>query len=304
MAHIFTSDHWMHSRYSDCQWMEQRETWVARGSWNRECGELGVLNCIHVDVNMSILLTVNSWTDKRLTLYFFKFGVFGHLPVVKCHLLDPHGHPIKEAISWRSVFHNFQNITSECLRPWQKFPLFFLRPGESIWLTHHLIPHRQNMSAFLLHWQCHWKILDSSIGYRLLAGWATNQKIFYQKFLLNDPLLGPTILSLRCWNINYPGICKPFIASIQTNIVAAHLERWQARKPSHVERRCNRADFDGIGNMDKADDLPTYGTIFPIRSQYSEGSRAYCLWSILCRSSSSLHRLHFSICWMVSLAVE
>ena len=43
--------------------------------------------------------------------------------------------------------------------------------------------------------------------------------------------------------------------------------------------------------MDKADDLPLPWTVFPVRSQYSEGSRTYCLWSIFCRSSSKLHRL-------------
>ena len=56
--------------------------------------------------------------------------------------------------------------------------------------------------------------------------------------------------------------------------------------------------------MDKADDLPSHGTVFPVRGQYSEGSRAYCLWSILCRSSSRLHRLCFIVCWMAPLAIE
>ena len=86
----------------------------------------------------------------------------------------------------------------------------------------------------------------------------------WQKNSLNDPRIGPTILFLRCWDINYPGICEPFITSIQTNIVAARLERWQARKPSHVKRRCNRIDFNYFGNMDKADDLSSPGTIFPV----------------------------------------
>jgi hypothetical protein len=59
---------------------------------------------------------------------------------------------------------------------------------------------------------------------------------------------------------------------------------------------CPRIDFNGFGSMDNADDLPSPGTIFPVRGQpeYSEGPRAYyCLWSILYRSSlaSKLHRL-------------
>ena len=56
--------------------------------------------------------------------------------------------------------------------------------------------------------------------------------------------------------------------------------------------------------MDKADDLPSHGTVFPVRGQYSEGSRAYCLWSILCRSSSRLLRLCFIVCGMAPLAIE
>ena len=112
---------------------------------------------------------------------------------------------------------------------------------------------------------------------------------------LNDPRIGPTIRRLCCRDINYPGFCEPVIASIQTNIVKAHLERWQARKHSHVKHRCNRIDFNCIGNMDKADVLPSHGTIFPDGGQYTEGSRAYCLWSIFCRSSSKLHRLHFDV---------
>ena len=91
---------------------------------------------------------------------------------------------------------------------------------------------------------------------------------------------------------------------MQTNIVAVRLERWKARKPSHIKRRCNRIDFNNIGSMDKADDLPSAGTIFPVRGQYSEGPRAYNFWSILRRSSSKLHRLDFDIRWMDPLAPE
>ena len=134
-----------------------------------------------------------------------------------------------------------------------------------------------------------------------------SREIFHQSSLY-DPLdillVGLTIRCLRCWNIDYPGICVPFIAAIQSNIVATRLEQWQAGKPSHVKRRCNRIDFNDIGNMDKADDLPSPRTIFPIRGQYSERSRTYCLWSILCRSSSKLHRLDFRIWWIVPLASE
>ena len=121
---------------------------------------------------------------------------------------------------------------------------------------------------------------------------------------LIDPRIDPTIRCLHCWDINYPGICEPFIASIQINIIATHLERWHAKKPSYLKHRCNRIDYDSIGGMDKADDLPPPGTIFPIRGQYSERSRAYCLWSILCRSSSKLHRLGFGIWWIVPLESE
>jgi hypothetical protein len=56
--------------------------------------------------------------------------------------------------------------------------------------------------------------------------------------------------------------------------------------------------------MVKADDLPSPGTVFPVRDQYSGGSRAYCLWSILCRSSSNLHRLDSDSWWMVPLESE
>ena len=82
------------------------------------------------------------------------------------------------------------------------------------------------------------------------------------------------------------------------------MERWQGRKPSNVKRRCNRTFFNSIGDMDKADDLPSPGTIIPIRGQYPEGSRAYCFRSILCRSSSELYRVHFDDWWMAPLASE
>ena len=125
-----------------------------------------------------------------------------------------------------------------------------------------------------------------------------------KELVVNDPLIGRTICCWRCCDINYPGICGTFIASIKTNIVATRLERWQARKPSHVKRRCNRIDFNNVGNMDKADDLPSPGTILPIRAQYSEGSRACCFWSIFCRSSSKLHRPDFDIRWNVPLVSQ
>ena len=135
-------------------------------------------------------------------------------------------------------------------------------------VIHHQIPHHHHMSAF--PHQCHWKILDSSNGHRLLAGWAPSiQKYKKKKILLNDPRIGRTFRYWRCWDIDHPGICTPFIASIQISIVAACLEQWQTRKPSHVECRCNRIDFNSIGNMDKADDFPTLGTIIPFRGQYS-----------------------------------
>ena len=159
------------------------------------------------------------------------------------------------------------------------------------------------MSAF--PHQCHWKILDSSNGHRLLAGWAPSiQKYIRKKSLLNDPRIGRTFRYWRCWDIDHPGICTPFIASIQISIVAACLEQWQTRKPSHVECRCNRINFNSIGNMDKADDFPTLGTIIPFRGQYSEGSWPYCHRSILCRSSSKLHRPNFDSWWIVPLASE
>ena len=65
-------------------------------------------------------------------------------------------------------------------------------------------------------------------------------------------------------DINYPGICELFIASIQANTIMIVLERWWARKPSHVKYRI---DFNGFENMDKAasDDSPSSGTIFPVR---------------------------------------
>ena len=122
--------------------------------------------------------------------------------------------------------------------------------------------------------------------------------------LTKDPRLGLAIHCLRCWDINYPGICESFIASIQNNIVAARLEGRQVRKPLHVKRRCNRIDFNRFGNMDKVDDLPSPGSIFPVRGQYSEGPQTYCLWSIFYRSSSKLHWLCFDMCWMVPLATE
>ena len=128
----------------------------------------------------------------------------------------------------------------------------------------------------------------------------TSQKKTYQ----TNPRIGHTIHCWRCWDINHPGICESFIASIQTNIVAACLERWKDRKPSHNKNRCNRIDYNSFGNMDKGDDLPSPGTIFPVRGQYSEGARAYRLRSILCRSSSELHGLDFDIWWIVPLVSE
>ena len=125
-----------------------------------------------------------------------------------------------------------------------------------------------------------------------------------KKNLLNDPRIDHTNRCLRRWNINYPRIFKPFITAIQINIVAARLERWKAWKPSHIEWRCNRIDFNIIGDMDKVDDLPSPWTIIQIRGQYSGGSRAYCLWSILCRSSSKLYRPDFGIWWMLTLESE
>ena len=125
--------------------------------------------------------------------------------------------------------------------------------------------------------------------------------ILGRKNSLNDPPIDRTSRCMRCWDINHPGIYEPYIAFIENNIVAARLERWKARKPSHFKARCNRIDFSGFGNMDKADDIPSLGTIFPVRDQYSEGSRAYCLWSILYRSSSKLHRLDFGVCWIIPL---
>ena len=166
----------------------------------------------------------------------------------------------------------------------------------------HPTPHHQNMSAF--PHQC--IITDSSNGVRLLAEWATIPNILgrKKKNLTKDSRIGRTIRCWRFWDINYPGICGTFITSIKTNLVPTRLERWKARKSSHVKPRCNWIDFDSFGNMDKADDLPSPGTILPIRSQYSEGSRAHCLWSIFCRSSSKLHRPYFDVWWYVPLSSE
>ena len=101
--------------------------------------------------------------------------------------------------------------------------------------------------------------------------------------------------------INYPGICEPFTASIQTNIVAARL----GGKPENLHKSNAGAILGSTlmalrtWLMDKDEDLPTPGTNFPVRGYYLAGSQTYCLWSILrvCRSSSKLHRLDF---WYLS----
>ena len=126
-----------------------------------------------------------------------------------------------------------------------------------------------------------------------------------KKLTLVDFLcLAHTICFCHCWNSNYIGICDPFTVSIQTNFVATRLERWKARKPSHVNHGCVRTGFNGVWCMDKDDDLPSPGTILPVWGQYSEGPWTYRLWSIRCRSSSKLHRLDVGIHRMVPLAIR
>ena len=95
--------------------------------------------------------------------------------------------------------------------------------------------------------------------------------------------------------INYPGICEPFTASIQTNIVATRL----GGKPENLHKSNAGAILGSTlmalrtSLMNKDEDLPPLGTNFPVRGYYLAGSQTYCLWSILCRSSSKLRRLDF-----------
>ena len=65
------------------------------------------------------------------------------------------------------------------------------------------------------------------------TGYYQGEQLFRrkEKNSLNDSRIGRTNRYLRRWNINYPRICEPFIAAIQTNIVAARLEQRKARKP-------------------------------------------------------------------------
>ena len=93
------------------------------------------------------------------------------------------------------------------------------------------------------------------------------------------------------------------MVSIQTNFVTTRLERWKARKHSHVNHGCVRTGYNNVWNMDKGDGISPPGTILPVRGQYSERPRTYRLWSIRRRSSSKLHRLGVDIHRMVPLAV-
>ena len=165
-------------------------------------------------------------------------------------------------------------------------------------LSHHLIPHHRNMNA--LHHKYQWTITNSFTGGPFFAGWGDDLK---HKNSLTNLRIGPTTVFRHCWDRNYPGICHPIIASIQTNSIIARLERQQTGQPSHINRGCTRRNSHDIGSRDKVDDLSFPRTIFPVRGQYPEGPRACCLWSIRCRSSSKLHRSNTGSYRMVSLAV-